>query len=184
MPAEPSPTRGAVDLQVPREYANVLDAAAGGAGVGLKLAANVGAMLLAFISLVAMVNYGLGFVGLSLQQIFGWVFSPLAWVMGVPWGETGYVGGELLRIFGAQRDDVARDALEQLGLGFPVGKAHQLAGREQGLVDAISGLEGVDEQLEQLRAGAETTAAIGLEQALDRDASERDTSERDATGRA
>ena len=85
---EDSPTRGHVTLDVPREYANVIDAAAGGAGVGLKLAANIGAMLLAFIALVAMVNYGLGFVGLSLQQIFGWIFSPVAWVMGVPWSEA------------------------------------------------------------------------------------------------
>ena len=85
---EDSPTRGQVTLDVPREYANVIDAAAGGAGVGLKLAANIGAMLLAFIALVAMVNYGLGFVGLSLQQIFGWIFSPVAWVMGVPWSEA------------------------------------------------------------------------------------------------
>ncbi|MCB1184013.1 NupC/NupG family nucleoside CNT transporter [bacterium] len=92
---EPSPTRGTVDLQVPREYANVLDAAAGGAGVGLRLAANVGAMLLAFIALVAMVNYGLGWVGLSLEKIFGWVFSPVAWVMGVPWAEA-HVFGNLL----------------------------------------------------------------------------------------
>jgi CNT family concentrative nucleoside transporter len=92
---EASPTRGAVSLQVPREYANVLDAAAGGASVGLKLAANVGAMLLAFIALVAMVNYGLGWLGLSLQQIFGWVFSPIAWVMGVPWSEA-LVFGNLL----------------------------------------------------------------------------------------
>ena len=52
-------------------------------------------MLLAFIALVAMVNYGLGFVGLSLQQIFGWVFSPLAWVMGVPWTEAAVFGNLL-----------------------------------------------------------------------------------------
>lgn len=92
---EDSPTRGTVTLAVPREYANVLDAAAGGAGVGLKLAANIGAMLLAFIALVAMVNYGLGFVGLSLQQIFGWIFSPIAWVMGVPWSEAPAFGALL-----------------------------------------------------------------------------------------
>lgn len=85
---EESSTRGSVRLDIPREYANLLDAAAGGAGVGLKLAANVGAMLLAFIALVAMVNYGLGFAGLSLQQIFGWIFSPVAFVIGVPWSEA------------------------------------------------------------------------------------------------
>jgi len=92
---ETSPTRGAVSLRVPREYANLLDAAAGGAAVGLKLAANVGAMLLAFIALVAMVNYGLGLVGLSLQMIFGWIFAPIAWVMGVPWSETAVFGNLL-----------------------------------------------------------------------------------------
>ncbi len=85
---EESETRGTVTAQVPREYANLIDAAAGGASVGLRLAANVGAMLLAFIALIAMFNYGLGWIGLSLQQIFGWVFSPLAWVMGVPWSEA------------------------------------------------------------------------------------------------
>ena len=90
-----SPTRGQVSLNVPREYANVLDAAAGGASVGLKLAANVGAMLLAFIALVAMVNYGLGFAGTSLQQIFGWIFSPVAWAMGVPWSEASVFGNLL-----------------------------------------------------------------------------------------
>ncbi len=92
---EPSPTRDSVSLDIPREYANLLDAAAGGAGVGLKLAANVGAMLLAFISLVAMVNYGLGFLGTSLQQIFGWIFAPVAWVMGVPWSEAPVFGNLL-----------------------------------------------------------------------------------------
>lgn len=92
---EVSPTQGAVTLQIPKEYANVLDAAAGGAGVGLKLAANVGAMLLAFISLVAMVNWALGFAHTSLGAILGWAFSPFAWVMGVPWSEATRFG-ELL----------------------------------------------------------------------------------------
>ena len=92
---EVSPTQGAVTLQIPKEYANVLDAAAGGASVGLKLAANVGAMLLAFISLVAMVNYGLGFAHTSLGAILGWAFSPFAWVMGVPWSEATSFGALL-----------------------------------------------------------------------------------------
>lgn len=85
---EESPTRGHVSIDIPKEHANFLDAAAGGAAVGLKLAANVGAMLLAFTALVAMVDYGLGFVGTSLNQIFGWVFAPIAFVMGVPWSEA------------------------------------------------------------------------------------------------
>ena len=92
---EESPTRGAVSLDVPREHANFLDAAAGGAAVGLRLAANVGAMLLAFTALVAMVNYGLGFLGTSMQQIFGWVFAPIAFVMGVPWSEATTFGNLL-----------------------------------------------------------------------------------------
>ena len=92
---EESPTRGAVSLDVPREHANFLDAAAGGAAVGLKLAANVGAMLLAFTALVAMVNYGLGFLGTSMQQIFGWIFAPIAFVMGVPWSEAATFGNLL-----------------------------------------------------------------------------------------
>jgi CNT family concentrative nucleoside transporter len=92
---EESPTQGEVTLRVKKEYANVLDAAAGGAAVGLRLAANVGAMLLAFIALVAMANFALGWFGLSLQQIFGWIFAPLAFVMGVPWSETATFGNLL-----------------------------------------------------------------------------------------
>jgi len=92
---ERSDTAGGVSLNVPKEYANLIDAAAGGAGVGLKLAANIGAMLLAFVALVAMVNAGLGLAGLSLEQIFGWVFAPLAWAMGVPWSEATVFGNLL-----------------------------------------------------------------------------------------
>ncbi len=92
---ERSATGDGATLDIPREHANLIDAAAGGAAVGLKLAANVGAMLLAFIALIAMINYGLGFAGLSLTQIFGWVFSPLAWVMGVPWSEAQTFGNLL-----------------------------------------------------------------------------------------
>ncbi len=92
---EKSPTRGTVDIDVPREYSNLIDAAAGGAGVGMKLAANIGAMLLAFIALVAMIDAGLGFVHLSLQQIFGWLFSPIAFCMGIPWNEAATFGSLL-----------------------------------------------------------------------------------------
>ncbi len=90
-----SDTAGKVTLSVEKEHANLIDAAAGGATVGLRLAANVGASLLAFIALVAMVNYGLGWLGTSLQQIFGWIFSPLAWCMGVPWSEAAVFGNLL-----------------------------------------------------------------------------------------
>ncbi|MCH6256254.1 NupC/NupG family nucleoside CNT transporter [Puniceicoccaceae bacterium K14] len=79
--------------------ANIFDAAANGASDGLKLAANVGAMLLAFISLIALLNGVLGGVGawfgyesFSLQQILGYAFSPIAWVIGIPWEECVQAG--------------------------------------------------------------------------------------------
>jgi CNT family concentrative nucleoside transporter len=78
---------------------SVIEAAANGAGQGVQLAINVGAMLMAFIALVALLNALLGFGGglvglpdLSLQGILGAVLRPLAWVMGVPWQDTAYVG--------------------------------------------------------------------------------------------
>ena len=79
--------------------ANVLDAAASGATSGLMLAANVGAMLLAFIGLIALINGILGGVGgwfgfesLSLELILGWLFAPLAFLLGVPWEEATLAG--------------------------------------------------------------------------------------------
>lgn len=79
--------------------ANVIDAAAGGASVGMQLALNIGAMLLAFIGLIALVNGLLGGVGgwfgmpdLSLDIILGWLFSPLAYIIGVPWAEATTAG--------------------------------------------------------------------------------------------
>lgn len=75
--------------------ANVIDAAAGGASAGLKLAANVGAMLLAFIALIAMLNGIIGWVGgwfgqpdMTMEAILGMIFSPLAFLVGVPWSEA------------------------------------------------------------------------------------------------
>jgi CNT family concentrative nucleoside transporter len=92
-------TKGSVKLEVERKDANVIEAAAGGAGQGLQLALNVGAMLLAFIALIQLINYGVGslgglvgFTNLSLEVILGWILSPLAWLMGVPWGDAGTVG--------------------------------------------------------------------------------------------
>ncbi|WP_447957382.1 NupC/NupG family nucleoside CNT transporter [Vreelandella sp. EE7] len=78
---------------------NVLDAAASGATSGMMLAANVGAMLLAFIGLIALINGILGGVGgwfgfetLSLEMILGWLFAPLAFLLGVPWSEATLAG--------------------------------------------------------------------------------------------
>ena len=60
---------------------------------GLKLAANIGAMLVAFISILSMINYSLEyFFRFNLQDILGMVFSPLAWTMGIPWEEANTVG--------------------------------------------------------------------------------------------
>ena len=73
----------------------MLDAAGRGTSDGLQLALNVGAMLISFLALVAMVNYLLGFANLSLQQIFGWVFAPVAWSMGVPWRDAPTIGNLL-----------------------------------------------------------------------------------------
>lgn len=83
-------------LHVPGEKfgANLLDALAAGTSDGLKLAANVGAMLIAFIALAAMVNAGLAALhpALSLDRLLGWVFAPLAWLIGVEGGDVQEVG--------------------------------------------------------------------------------------------
>jgi CNT family concentrative nucleoside transporter len=88
-------TMGTVRLVVEQTDVNVIDAAGRGTGEGLQLALNVGAMLISFLALIAMVNAILGTVGLSLQQIFGWVFAPVAWSMGVPWRDAPVIGNLL-----------------------------------------------------------------------------------------
>ena len=81
------------------EYANIFDAAASGAANGLHLALNVGAMLLAFIGLIALLNGLIGWGGsffgaedISFQVILGYVFQPIAWTLGVPWEEANIAG--------------------------------------------------------------------------------------------
>jgi concentrative nucleoside transporter, CNT family len=88
-------TMGTVTLHVERTDVNVIDAAGRGTSEGLSLALNVGAMLISFLALVALVNAMLGLAGLSLQQIFGWVFAPIAWAMGVPWRDAPTIGNLL-----------------------------------------------------------------------------------------
>jgi CNT family concentrative nucleoside transporter len=88
-------TMGTVKLEVERTDVNVIDAAGRGTGEGLQLALNVGAMLISFLALIALVNAVLGTVHLSLEMIFGWVFSPIAWSMGVPWKDAATVGNLL-----------------------------------------------------------------------------------------
>ncbi len=102
---EESLTRGEVKLHVEKTATNVIEAAANGAADGWRLALNVGAMLLAFIALIAMVDYPLDLLGdwlgwdaatgrdLSLSTLLGYAFSPFAWVIGVPWQDAITVGG-------------------------------------------------------------------------------------------
>jgi len=87
-----SKTQGTTDIFVEKVDDNMMEATARGATDGLKLAANVGAMLIAFVALIAMANYILGLVGLSMEGIFSFFFRPLAWTMGIPWEESGIVG--------------------------------------------------------------------------------------------
>jgi CNT family concentrative nucleoside transporter len=94
-------TAGTVTLRIERTDVNVIDAAARGTGEGMRLALNVGAMLISFLALIALVNALLGVVPLgggqrlSLEWIFGRVAAPLAWLMGVPWKDAFEVGNLL-----------------------------------------------------------------------------------------
>jgi len=94
-------TMGTVKLAVEKTDVNVIDAIGRGTGEGLHLALNVGAMLISFLALVALLNAGLGLIGqafgvdLSLQLILGWVFAPIAWALGVPWRDASTVGNLL-----------------------------------------------------------------------------------------
>lgn len=89
----------AVLEQENEQYANVIDAAAGGASSGMQLAVNIGAMLIAFVALIALLNGLLGWLGswlgypdLSMQLILGYLFQPIAFLLGVPWAESNIVG--------------------------------------------------------------------------------------------
>ncbi len=88
-------TMGTVKLEVEQTDVNLIDAAGRGTTEGLHLALNVGAMLISFLALVALVNALLGLVHLSLQEIFGWLFAPVAWSLGVPWRDAPVIGNLL-----------------------------------------------------------------------------------------
>lgn len=97
-------TRGTVKMEVEKNSSNIIDAAAAGASDGLRLALNIGAMLLAFIALIALINAPLTWLGdvtgiaamigkpTDLAAIFGYVLAPIAWVIGVPWQDASTVG--------------------------------------------------------------------------------------------
>jgi concentrative nucleoside transporter, CNT family len=95
-------TYGNIKLDIPKTDVNLVDAAARGTGEGLHLMLNVLAMLVSFIALVALLNGVFGAVhGLlpwfpsDLQTVLGWIFRPVAWVLGVPWHDSGTIGGLL-----------------------------------------------------------------------------------------
>jgi CNT family concentrative nucleoside transporter len=94
-------TAGRVDIKVEKTAVNVIDAAAQGAGDGLHLALNIGGMLIAFLALIAMCNgiLGwlhtlplLGWLPASLERVFGILFAPVAFILGVPWKDCGVIG--------------------------------------------------------------------------------------------
>ena len=89
---EVSDTMGDLNIEIKQSHTNGMEALSTGATDGLKLAANIAAMLIAFISFVAMINFFLAFLGTSMEAIFGLIFRPLAWTMGVPWSEAQTVG--------------------------------------------------------------------------------------------
>ena len=82
-----------IRIDINRETENGMDALGKGATDGLKLAANVAAMLVAFISIITMINFSLEFLfSTTMQDILGVLFQPLAWTMGIPWAEARLVG--------------------------------------------------------------------------------------------
>ena len=87
-----SNTMGDLNVDIEQTTTNAMEALGNGATSGLKLAANIAAMLIAFLSFVAMINYFLLFFDTSMEAILGFIFKPLAWTMGVPWSEAGILG--------------------------------------------------------------------------------------------
>jgi concentrative nucleoside transporter, CNT family len=100
---EKSQTASGANAEIERESVNGLDAICTGAGEGMKLAINVMAMLIAFVAIVALLNYlvslPLRLIGQNdpkpLQTLFGWVNAPFAWLMGVPWNDCTKIGAVL-----------------------------------------------------------------------------------------
>ena len=95
-------TAGTVRVQVEKPGVNIIDAAARGAGDGLQLALNIGGMLIAFLALIALVNGFMGWahsitgwIPATLEQLFGLVFAPVAWLLGVSWKDSNTIGNLL-----------------------------------------------------------------------------------------
>jgi len=96
-------TLGGVKIEIPRTDVNIVDAAARGTSEGLQLMLNVIAMLVSFVALIYLVDGGFNWVHghvfqwfpEKLETVLGWIFSPIAWVMGVPWHDAGAIGSLL-----------------------------------------------------------------------------------------
>ncbi len=115
--------------------ANIIMAAGQGAQTGVKLAVAVGAMVLAFVALVALANGILGGIGgwfgqpdLSFQGIIGWIFAPVMFLIGVPWSEAGIAGG----LFGTKI--VLNEFVAFIDLGNAQGAAAALTDRSRAIV--------------------------------------------------
>jgi CNT family concentrative nucleoside transporter len=92
-------TAGKVDVKIENKSVNIIDAAAQGAGDGLQLCLNIGAMLIAFLALIALVDgafawaHGMvSWIPSSMEQLFGYVFAPVAWLLGVSWNDCASIG--------------------------------------------------------------------------------------------
>jgi concentrative nucleoside transporter, CNT family len=120
----PLTAAGGPAVLVPREHVNVIDAAAAGASEGLTLALNIGAMLVAFIAIIHLIDVALGSAGslvglpgLSLGRILGFGLSPLAWLLGVPWQDAGAIG-TILGVKTALNEFIAYQQLGELRAGL------------------------------------------------------------------
>jgi CNT family concentrative nucleoside transporter len=92
-------TAGKVEVKLENHSVNIIDAAAQGAGDGLQLCLNIGAMLIAFLALIALADgifawlHGMiGWIPSSMEQLFGYVFAPVAWLLGVSWNDCASIG--------------------------------------------------------------------------------------------
>lgn len=119
---EESKTAGVVKINLPKLSTNVIDAAASGASDGLKLAVNVAAMLLSFIALIAMLNGLLGWAGsflglpqITFELIMGYLFAPVAWLLGCPWQDCLIVGNFLGKKLVINEFVAYLDLKEQMG---------------------------------------------------------------------
>jgi len=97
-------TAGKIKVHIEKPGVNLIDAAARGAGEGLYLALNIAAMLVAFVALIAMVNGilgwahslpGMGWLPPTLEKLFGMLFAPVAWMLGVSWKDASAIGNLL-----------------------------------------------------------------------------------------